>query len=189
MNTPPFLLAALLSAAALPFSALAAQVPQVPQMPQMPQGAPAVTTAQGAGGSLQVGATILVSCTMSGTALNFGSGIDPLLNPGPVDASAVLSVSCTNTTPYTVALNAGLNAGGNSNFGGRAMKSGSHNLPYQLYLDAARSKIWGNGSSSELHSGTGTGGAQSLTIYGRLPSLAGAVPGSYADTVTVTISY
>ena len=30
---------------------------------------------------------------------------------------------------------------------------------------------------------------QSLMIYGRLPSLSGVAPGSYSDTVTVTISY
>ena len=37
--------------------------------------------------------------------------------------------------------------------------------------------------------GTGTGSTQTLTIYGRLPSLANVVPGSYTDTVTVTVSY
>jgi spore coat protein U-like protein len=70
------------------------------------------------------------------------------------------------------------------------MKSGSNTLGYQLYLDAGRSSVWGDGSaSSSTSSGTGTGSAQTLTIYGRLPSLANVVPGSYTDTVTVTVSY
>ncbi|QPF75051.1 spore coat protein U domain-containing protein [Roseateles sp. DAIF2] len=139
--------------------------------------------------SFQVGATILVSCTVSGTALSFGGSVDPLLASGPVDASAALAVVCTNTTPYTLALNAGVNAGGGANFGARTLKhsNGSAALPYQLYLDAGRSKVWGDGANA--YSGTGTGNAQSVTIYGRLPSLAGAVPGNYSDTVTVTVSY
>lgn len=139
-------------------------------------------------GTLQVSATILVACQVSGTSLNFGGSIDPLLSAGPVDASTALNVVCTNTTPYTVALSAGMNAGGPANFAARAMKSGSNSLAYQLYLDAARSTVWGSGTGS-VYSGVGTGSAQSLTIYGRLPSLAGAVPGNYSDTVTVTISY
>jgi len=75
----------------------------------------------------------------------------------------------SNTTPYTVALNTGSNAGGASNFSARAMKAGSRSLPYQLYLD--------------------TGSVQTLSIYGRLPSLANVAPGAYTDTVTVTITH
>ena len=149
-------------------------------------GASMATTA---GNTFQVTATVISACTVSGTALNFGSSIDPLAAATPLDASSTLSVQCTNTTPYTVALNAGANAGGASNFGSRAMKSGSNSLAYQLYLDAGRSSVWGDGTGSSTASGTGTGSTQSLTIYGRLPSLNNVVPGSYTDTVTVTVSY
>jgi spore coat protein U-like protein len=143
-----------------------------------------------AGNTFQVTATIASSCTVSGTALNFGSNIDPLAAATPLDATSTLSVKCTNTTPYTVSLNAGANAGGASAFSARAMKSGSNSLGYQLYLDTGRSTVWGDASNaSSTSSGTGTGSTQSLTIYGRLPSLANVVPGSYSDTVTVTISY
>lgn len=140
-------------------------------------------------GALEVGATIVVACNVSGSTLSFGGGIDPLQTTGPVDASTSLAVTCTRTTPYSVALSAGANAGGATAFGNRTMKSGNHLLPYQLYLDAGRTQVWGNGSNSGVHSGTGTGSTQSLTVYGRLPSLAGVVPGDYSDTVTVTITY
>lgn len=150
---------------------------------------PLLAQAGTASNSFQVTATVVSACTVSGTTLNFGSSIDPLAAATPLDATSSLSVQCTNTTPYTVALNAGVNAGGASNFGGRAMKSGSNTLAYQLYLDAGRSSVWGDGTGSSTVSGTGTGSAQTLTIYGRLPSLANVVPGSYTDTVTVTVSY
>lgn len=140
--------------------------------------------------SFQVTATVVSACTVSGGLLNFGAAIDPLAAALPVDASASLTVVCTNTTPYSVALDAGVNAGGAANFGSRAMKSGSDLLAYQLYTNAARNIVWGDGSGgSSSAAGTGSGSSQTLTIYGRLPSLSGVVPGSYSDTVTVTISY
>ncbi len=151
---------------------------------------PVITQAGTAGNSFQVTATVTTSCTVSGTTLNFGSSIDPLAAVTPLDATSTLSVQCTNTTPYTVALNAGTNAGGPANFSARTMKSGGNALGYQLYLDAGRASVWGDGTaSSSTSAGTGTGSAQTLTIYGRLPSLANVVPGSYTDTVTVTVSY
>ncbi len=140
--------------------------------------------------TFQVTATITSSCTVSGSNLNFGSAIDPLAVGVPLDATSTLTVTCSNTTPYTVALNAGANAGGSTNFTSRTMKSGSDTLGYQLYVDSGRTSVWGDGtSSSSAKNGTGTGAAQSHSVYGRIPSLANVVPGSYTDTVTVTISY
>lgn len=151
-------------------------------------GSAVAATPSSSSGSFQVGATILVSCNVSGSTLSFGGAIDPLLNPGPVDASTTLAVTCTKTTPYAVALSAGANAG-QSAFSSRVMKSGTNSLPYQLYLDAGRTQVWGDGNSSGTYAGTGTGSQQTLTVYGRLPSLSGVVPGNYSDTVTVTITY
>ena len=146
-------------------------------------------TPTSASATFQVGATILVACNVTGSTLTFGGSIDPLQTPGPVDASTALNVTCTKTTPYSVALSAGTNAGNASAFGSRTMKSGNNNLPYQLYLDSGRTQVWGDGNNSGVYSGTGTGSQQVLTVYGRLPSLAGIVPGNYSDTVTVTITY
>jgi spore coat protein U-like protein len=70
------------------------------------------------------------------------------------------------------------------------MKSGSNSIGYQLYSDTGHSTVWGDGTNtSSTVSGTGSGSTQTLNIYGAVPSLAGAVPGSYTDTVTVTVSY
>ena len=151
---------------------------------------PMLAQAGTASNTFQVQATVVSSCQVSGTSLNFGSSIDALATATPLDATSTLTVICTNTTPYAVALNAGVNAGGASNFGARKMKSGANTLGYQLYTDTGRSTVWGDGTaSSSTSAGTGTGSAQTLTIYGRLPSLANVVPGAYTDTVTVTVSY
>jgi len=152
--------------------------------------APGLVWAGTANNTFQVNVTVISSCQVSGTTLNFGNSIDALATATPLDATSTLTVQCTNTTPYAVALNAGTNAGGASNFTTRTMKSGSNTLGYQLYLDSGHSSVWGDGtSSSSTVSGTGTGSAQTLSIYGRLPSLANVVPGNYSDTVTVTVSY
>ena len=63
-------------------------------------------------------------------------------------------------------------------------------LAYELYRDSARSLRWGNTLTVDTASGTGTGSAQQLTIYGRVPPVSGQPPaGTYNDQVTVTITY
>lgn len=151
----------------------------------------AAGAAQGAtsSGTFPVNATVISSCNVSGTLLNFGAALDPLAAAVPVDASSTLTVTCTNTTPYTVALDAGTHAG-SSSFAGRSMKNGSYSMGYQLYVNSGRSTVWGDGTGgSSTASGVGTGSAQSITVYGRVPSLTGAVPGTYTDTITVTVTY
>ena len=140
--------------------------------------------------NLGVTATVISSCIVSGGTINFGSAIDPTIASVPLDASTSLTVQCTSTTPYSVALNAGVNAGGSANFSARKIKNGLQTLGYQLYADTLHTVVWGDGTSlSAVTPGLGNGSNQSLTVYGRLPSLAGAVPGTYTDTVTVTVTY
>lgn len=156
--------------------------------------AAAVMSAAHAGtatGSFQVTGTVVSSCNVSGSLLNFGAAINPLSASVPIDATSTLTVQCTNTTPYSVALDAGVNAGGPAVFASRAMKNGASTIGYQLYLTAGRTSVWGDGTSGSAPStGTGTGSNQTMTIYGRLPTLGSSVvPGTYTDTVTVTITY
>ena len=150
----------------------------------------ASATAGTANSSISVSATVVSSCIVSGGSLNFGSAIDPTAGSGPIDSSTSITVVCTATTPYAVALNAGLNAGGATNFSSRSIRNGLKTLGYQLYADALHTTVWGDGSSATATvPGLGTGSNQSLTVYGRLPSVTGAVPGTYNDTVTVTVTY
>jgi spore coat protein U-like protein len=71
------------------------------------------------------------------------------------------------------------------------MTSGGNLLIYSLYTDAARTRIWGDGSlTTGTITGTGTGAPESRTIYGRIVSgQIGLVAGSYTDTTSVTVSY
>jgi len=142
--------------------------------------------------NLGVTTTVNSTCVVSTTTVAFG-----VYNPASAsntDSTGAVSVQCTSTTTYTVALDAGSNPGTAGNVNTRQMLAGASNLlPYQLYLDSARSTVWGNGTSGSLNptSGTftGNGSAQSYTVYGRITPGQYVAPGSYVDTVVATVSY
>jgi spore coat protein U-like protein len=128
--------------------------------------------------------TVLIqaACTISANPLNFGNYTGALLN-----ATTTLSVTCTNTAPYTVGLNAGTTAG--ALVTNRMMIGPSGVLlKYSLYSNAGRTANWGNSTGSWV-SGTGTGAAQTLTVYGQLPASQKALSGTYTDTITATVTY
>jgi spore coat protein U-like protein len=58
-----------------------------------------------------------------------------------------------------------------------------------LYSDSGRTTNWGNTVGTDTVSGTGTGSAQSLTAYGRIPSQPTPAPATYSDTIVVTLTY
>jgi len=64
--------------------------------------------------------------------------------------------------------------------------TGGGALEYSLYTDSNRTNPW---SGTTAVSGTGTGAAQSIPLYGRVPAAVGAVLGTYSDSVQITVSY
>ncbi|WP_162932265.1 Csu type fimbrial protein [Solimonas sp. K1W22B-7] len=130
-------------------------------------------------------ATVSAQCDPSFSVENINFGTGGLLTAN-YDATAIVSPRCTNTTPYQLGLNNGINASGSI----RRMKSAAGNyVSYELYRDNGRSQRWGNTQGTDTVAGTGSGSAQDVTIYGRVAPQATPVAGSYADTVTVTIYY
>ncbi len=103
------------------------------------------------------------------------------------DSSANVTVNCSNGGTYTVALGAGSNSNGTTR---RMAGPSGQFLTYAIYSNAGRTTTWGNGTTFGAQvSGTGTGSNQTLTAYGRVPSGQSPTPGSYTDTVVVTITY
>lgn len=129
-------------------------------------------------------ATVVSSCNVSATNLNFGSTSILASN---IDAASSVSVQCTNSTPYTVSLNGG-NSGATDPTQ-RKMSSGGNQITYGLYRDAGRSLAWGNNIGSNTLGGTGTGSAQALTVYGRVAPQSTPPAATYQDTIVVTITY
>ena len=133
--------------------------------------------------TIAVSATVPALCSVTASALAFGS-----YTASVTDATASVSVTCTNGTTYTIALDAGTGAGATTSARLMSGPAGA-TLAYNLYRDAARSLPWGNTIGTDVQSGTGNGTAQALTVYGRIPAAQYPTAGTYTDTVTVTVTY
>lgn len=130
------------------------------------------------------------SCKVRARAVAFGEYVAS--DPQPLDTVGTIRVQCrSNQTPggaYRVEID-----GGNSgNPASRLMLSGSNRLAYNLYVDPARLRIWGDGTSgTEAVARLVTQHPQRdfLPIYGRVPVRQNAPPGSYSDALVVTLSF
>lgn len=110
-------------------------------------------------------------------------------------AQGAVNSTCNYGTPYSIYL-----GDGNNRIPGgfRRMTNGNNEyIPYQLYKDSNYSTVWDatggvtNVGGAGGVSGTGTGSAQTTTVYGKIPqgtSIA-STPGSYSDSVVVTVTY
>ena len=136
--------------------------------------------------TFQVTATVVASCSVIATDMNFGNF------DGSIDlaATSTINVTCTDDHPYAVALNAGSAAG--STIANRLLTNGSDTLAYNLYKEVAHSNIWGDTGADDVNDvGTGLLTAVTHTVYGELP-IAGnenASTGLYSSTITVTVTY
>lgn len=136
--------------------------------------------------TMQVSATVVNNCVVAASPMAFGtlSG----LGTTNIDTSATISLSCTPNAVYDVAMDLGLTGVG----GQRHLvndSDASQTIPYGLYTNATRTNGWASGVGQTIV-GTATGGSATLVAYGRIASTATAVTaGSYADTVTVTVTF
>jgi spore coat protein U-like protein len=99
----------------------------------------------------------------------------------------VLSPVCTNGTAYQVGLDGGLSSATDPTQ--RKMTKGSEFVLYGLYRDAARTLPFGSTIGTNTVAGAGTGLTQSVPVYGRIGAQSTPSPGTYTDTVVVTVTY
>jgi spore coat protein U-like protein len=130
-------------------------------------------------------ATVNSSCYVSATSINFGSAGALSSN---IDTTGTVSVQCTNTTPYKIAMSYGTGTGAGVG-GARYLSKSGVQFAYNLYKDAARSVIWGNNLGVNTNDATGTGANQNFTVYGRVPAQTTPAAGNYTDLITVTVNY
>ncbi|WP_322024255.1 spore coat U domain-containing protein [Burkholderia sp. BCC1977] len=155
-----------------------------------PAAASAATYSNGtATATFAVSLTLVANCTISANALNFGStGV----LTSAVTGSTTLAVTCTNTTPYNVGLDAGTVSGSSTTtrlMAGTTSGNTSSTVSFKLYQDSAYSTNWGNTQGTDTLAGTGTGSAQTLTVYGKVPAQTTPAPDTYTTTVTATVYF
>jgi spore coat protein U-like protein len=132
----------------------------------------------------------LQSCSVSATALSFGP-YDPS-SATSLDGTGTVTVTCTGL--LSASWDILLSTGSSGSFTPRRLLSGGNSMQYNLYINAARTQVWGDGTGvtakvSDSHFNIVGTSHYSYTAYGRIPALQDLAPGTYADTITVTLNY
>jgi spore coat protein U-like protein len=130
---------------------------------------------------------IIADCTIAANALDFGQSQGVLATA--VSVNTTLNITCTNTTPYNIGLSAGTGTG--STTAARVLSGTGANtstVAYNLY-QAAGTNNWGNVQGTDTKSSTGTGTAQTHTVYGVVPAQATPQPDTYKSTITATVYF
>jgi spore coat protein U-like protein len=137
-----------------------------------------------------VSATVVKNCTVSATNLNFGNYTP---TAGALAVNSTVSVSCTTSTTFNTELSAGTTSG--ATIAQRLLSDGAGDtLQYNLYTTSNFTTPWGTTVGTNTVAGTGAGMNTPVvqTVYGQLVDSAAnqaEPPGTYTDTITVTVAY
>ena len=127
------------------------------------------------------------SCTISAVDVSFGTY--NVFSASPLDSTGSVTYTCTDIRP-SVRITINLSRGGAPTFNPRRMLKSGEALNYNLYMDAARTTIWGDATSGTSQYGpVKANPTDTLTIYGRIPAGQDVTAGSYTDTVVATINF
>ncbi len=130
------------------------------------------------------------SCTLTASAVSFGN-----YSPLSADTSTgLIKTTCVSgsliTFSYTLALSSGAGS-----FTSRHFAGSTPYFNYQLYLDSAGTQVWGDGTGTSMTKSDTlvllptVQQQHSYTIYGKVPARQYVPPGSYSDSITVTLTY
>jgi spore coat protein U-like protein len=121
------------------------------------------------------------TCVLAAVGVVFGNY--GTLSNTSLDGTGVVTVTCVLTDSYTIMLSSG-----DGSLLQREMQSGTNVLYYNLYTDAARSMIWGDGTSgTSIVSGSGT--LATYSVYGLIPGGQNVPAGVYSDSLVVTLNF
>jgi spore coat protein U-like protein len=129
------------------------------------------------------GTVASADCSISTAGVNFGNY--DVFAAGNDDATGSVQISCSPREDVQVTLSRGFS----STYSPRQMRSGTNTLNYNLYLNAARTQIWGNGSGgTSVYNGNNIRNT-TRTVYGRIPPAQDAATGSYSDNIIATVIF
>lgn len=125
-------------------------------------------------------------CSIASSPLTFG--IYNVFNTAPVDSTGTVTIDCNGGAKNVVLT---ISRGQSSTFIPRTLKKGSESLAYNLFQDASRSMVWGDGSGGAPYYTVGDPPNRdvSFTIFGRIPPSQDITAGAYSDSVTVTVLF
>jgi spore coat protein U domain-containing protein, fimbrial subunit CupE1/2/3/6 len=140
----------------------------------------------------------VLSCTVSTAAVAFGTYTP--LQAAPLAGTGAVNTVCT-VNSHTNTLTIALSTGNSASFATRQLKTTvgvtTYTLNYNLYQNPADTTIWGDGSSASYPTLNVTltrhGNVNTITtstpVYGAVGAAQDPAPGTYADTITVTVNF
>ena len=140
-------------------------------------------------GASAVASPAMAACTVSVTSVAFGNY--NTLSPTATDSAGTLTAVChPSDQSLVVSISGGLSGSPLS----RTMRNGAAVLNYNLYSDAARTTVWGDGTSGAtvtVTNSTVSAGQRTFNqpIYGRIPALQAVGMGTYNDNLVVTVTF
>ena len=150
--------------------------------------ADAATYSNGSAGSnFDVTMKIVANCTIGANALDFGQTRGVLTTV--TNANTTINVTCTNSTPYNLGLNAGTGTGSSGTtrtMSGTGANTGT--VQFNLFQTAGAT-LWGDNQGSNTVGATGTGSTVVHTVYGQVPVQATPAPDTYKSTITATVYF
>ena len=126
-------------------------------------------------------------CSVASTSVIFGPY--NVFSSAPVDSIGTIVYNCSGGARN---LQIAISRGQSDTFNARTLKKGLEALEYNLFLDASRTIIWGDGNGASevyLEPSPPNRADVSVPVYGRIPQFQDISVGSYADNVTVTINF
>lgn len=131
------------------------------------------------------------TCTVSTTPMAFGTYDQTSVTPK--DVNATVTIACTSLVSILSTADIAISAGGSNSPTARRMIFNSVPLYYNIYSDAGHNTVWGDGTSGAPILQVPLNGllnfTSTATAYGRIPALQNVAVGSYADTLTITVTY
>ena len=124
------------------------------------------------------------TCDMTVSPLNFGN-YNYLANDMQ-SSNGSIAVRCSGSSNELISYRIKITAGSSGDFSSRAMVSQGENLHYNIYLDPARTIVWGDGTggSSYLTGSCRTGNTCRYPVYATiLSSNNGVIVGNYTDNI------
>lgn len=146
---------------------------------------PLTVSAMVSGLCVLVPAPALAQCTISASGVGFGEY--DVFTPAPTDSTGTVTYECHGSVrEVRVTLSPG-----SGTFAARTLRRAAETLQYNLYLDAARTQVWGDGTAGTdfYFRRNAPPKPQFLTVYGRIEPQQDVGIGAYVDALIVAIDF
>ena len=129
---------------------------------------------------------VVPACAIiSATPVSFG--LYSVFRAEPTDSTGALAFVCTGATGNVAIALSGVGPDGM-----RGLTSGAESMAYNIYLDAARTLVWGDGTSGAgpaVYSRPADGTTVTAVMYGRIFAGQDIMTGAYSASLVATINF